>query len=188
MKTNIAEKEGLVEDLSSRLKDATAVYLVDYLGLNVEEVTTLRRQLRTEQVYYRVIKNTLLKRALAQSGIQGLDEFLHGPTAVAVGARDEIKPASVILDFAKKRKKDLPKFKSGYVDGHVVTTQEIAEIAKLPGRKELLSMLASALTAPVAKLAQTLNQLAAGIACVLQAVKDKKEKEQEKEQKKEEKS
>jgi large subunit ribosomal protein L10 len=176
-KATVEEKQKLVEEIESKLAKSSALYLVDYLGLTVEEVTDLRQRFRAENVYFKVLKNTLVKRALAKRSMKAMDEYLLGPTAVVISLGDEIAPAKIIIDFAKKQKKNLPKLKAGVLGGQVFNNKEIEQISKLPGRKGLLSMLASVLNAPVTKLAGTLQALVTQIAYAVNAVKEKKEKE-----------
>jgi large subunit ribosomal protein L10 len=176
MKNSVAEKEKAIEGISRQFQEASAIYLVDYLGLTVEEVNALRKQLREEAVYYKVLKNTYMSRAAEKSGLKEINPYLVGPTAVAASTADEVAPARIISEFAKKNRKQLPKFKAGIVDGKIVTDKEIEQIAKLPKKHVLLSMLASGLNAPIVKFAQTLKACISNIVYALDAVREKKEK------------
>ncbi len=171
------EKKQLVEEVEAKLAKSSALYLVDYLGLTVEEITELRQMFRAEKVYFKVLKNTLVKRALSKRSMAPMDEYLTGPTAVVISLGDDIAPAKIIIDFAKKQKNNLPKLKAGVLGGKVYNNKEVEQISKLPNKKELLGMLASALNAPITKLAGTLQALVTQVAYAVNAVKEKKERE-----------
>lgn len=150
------------------------VYLMDFTGLNVAELTELRRKLRDADVSLRVVKNTLAKRALQQLGIESFKGFFVGPIGV-VYSSDSVTPAKVLLDFLKTH--DKMKIKAGYVDGKVVNNMEIEAISKLPTKLELQARVASALNAPIVKLARTLNALPVKLALTVKALGDKKAEE-----------
>lgn len=144
-------KLDIVKDLTKRLSGAKAIVLVDYKGINIEQVNELRNRFRGGQVDYFVQKNTLLKIALNDLGITELDNHLLGPTAVAVCSLDEVTPARVLTKFIKEimEDADLPKFKVGYVAGHVFSAKELNELAKLPSREELLAKVLGTMAAPI---------------------------------------
>ena len=168
----------MLKGIAKKIEKASAVYLVDYLGLTVEEVNDLRARLRTEKITYKVMKNTLVARAFqARPNVKGLDKYLSGPTAVAISASDEIAPARIITEFSKKQKNNLPRFKAVVLGDILFDDKQIEKLSKLPGRRELLSMLASALNAPLVKFAGTLQALVTQVAYAVNAVKEKKEKE-----------
>lgn len=151
----IAQKEKEVKELAEKMKDASLVLLVDYRGINVADVTNLRKSVREIGAEYSVIKNNITRRALAECGIDSLDEVLAGPTAVIV-AQDEYLPAlKAIYKFAKEN--DFYKIKGGVLDGKVVTVEELTVLAQLPSREELIAKLAGCLLANVSKLAATLD-------------------------------
>ncbi|MFH0921730.1 MAG: 50S ribosomal protein L10 [Fibrobacterota bacterium] len=178
-KSVLEEKEKNVLAVAKKIERASAVYLVDYLGLTVEEVNELRARLRSEKIVYKVMKNTLVARAFkARPGVTGLEKYLPGPTAVAISAADEIAPARIISEFSKKQKNNLPRFKAVVLGDTVFDEKQIAQLSKLPGKRELLSMLASALNAPLVKFAGTLQALVTQVAYAVNAVKEKKENEQ----------
>lgn len=146
-----AYKEDLVYELKTRLKDAKAIILVDYKGINIEEVNALRNRLRNAGVDYFVQKNTLIKIALHDLGINDLDEYLVGPTAVAVCKNDEVAPAREISKFVKEvmEEKGFPSFKIGLVNGGILTAAQVTALAKLPSREELLSRLIGSMNSPL---------------------------------------
>jgi len=178
MKYKVADKEKAVNAMCEQAKKSNAVYLINALGLTVEESTELRRRLREADVYMKVQKNTLLSRAFANAGITGLDDYLVGPTAVVVAGADEVAPARIITEFAKKQVKKLPAFKSAVVEGKVISESQIVVLSTLPNKKQLLGMLASALNQPTTKLAAVMQALTTQIAYAVQAVKEHKEKQE----------
>jgi large subunit ribosomal protein L10 len=152
------EKEQLVAEIADRLSRSKATIITDYRGLNVAEVTELRKQLREAGVEYRVLKNTLTRRAAAQAQVSGIEEYLTGPSAIAFGFEDPVAPAKVLFDFAKKHKS--LELKGGVVEGRVVSAKEVEALANLPSREGLLSMLLSVLQAPVRNFAYAVKQVA----------------------------
>lgn len=153
----IKQKEEEVKALASEIKEAKLVLLTDYRGINVTDVTNLRSTLRKANSDYKVIKNNITRRALAECGLEGLDEALLGPTAVIIGKEDYLEPAKAIYEFTKKN--DFYKIKGGIIEGKVMTAEEIITLAKLPSRETLLSMLAGALLGNISKLAVALEQV-----------------------------
>ena len=153
----IEQKEADVNALAEKMKDAKLVLLTDYRGINVEDVTSLRNELRNVNAEYKVIKNNITKRALAECGITGLDEVLEGPTAVIMTNEDYLEPTKAIYKFSKDN--DFYKIKGGVVEGKVLTAEEIITLAKLPSRQDLLSMLAGSLLANISKFAVALDQV-----------------------------
>lgn len=148
-----AYKLDIVKDLKERLQDAKAIVLVDYKGINIEEVNQLRNRFRSEQVDYLVQKNTLVKIALNDMGITDLDEYLVGPTALAICKSDEIAPARVLVKFVKDIMEDkgFPKFKAGFVAGNLLDGKQMLALAKLPSREELLAKFMGSAQAPLSR-------------------------------------
>ena len=153
------QKKEEVSKLASEMKEAKLILLVDYRGINVEDVTNLRTTIRNTNSSYRVIKNNITKRALAEAGLEGLDDVLEGPTAVIMSSEDYLEPTKAIYKFSKEN--EYYKIKGGVVEGKVMTTQEIITLAKLPSKETLLSMLAGALLGNISKLAVVLDQVRA---------------------------
>ena len=153
----INQKKEEVSKLAEKMKEAKIILLTDYRGINVADVTELRAELRKSNSEYKVIKNNITKRALAEAGIEGLDELLEGPTAVIMNSEDYLDAAKAIYNFIKDN--EFYKIKGGVIDGKVMTTEEIITLAKLPSRETLLSMLAGALLGNISKLAVALDQV-----------------------------
>ena len=153
----LKQKEEEVKVLAEKLKDAKLVLLTDYRGITVDSVTGLRADLRKANTEYRVIKNNITRRALAEVGIEGLDNLLEGPTAVVMNNDDYLETAKAIYNYSKAN--DFYKIKGGVIEGKVMTAEEIITLAKLPSREPLLSMLAGALLANIQKFAVALDQV-----------------------------
>jgi large subunit ribosomal protein L10 len=154
----IQAKQEAVDVVAAKLRESVSTVVADYRGLNVAQVTELRKQLREAGVEFQVLKNTLLRRATAAAELTDLDEVLTGPTAVAFGTNDAVAPAKILNDFAKKN--DALKLKGGVVEGRVIGESEIKALAELPSREGLLSMLLSVLQAPVRNFALAVKAVA----------------------------
>lgn len=150
-------KKEIVAELVEKIKKAQSVVFVDYQGIKVNEETSLRKQMRESGAEYLVTKNRLFKIALKESGIQdNFDEVLEGTTAFAFGYEDPVAPAKAVFDLSKakaKAKQDVFKIKGGFLTGKKVSALEVEELAKLPSREQLLSMLLNSMLGPVRKLA-----------------------------------
>lgn len=153
-------KKAQVAEIAEILKAAQTGVLVDYRGLNVEEDTDLRNKLREAGCKYFVVKNTLLKLATEQAGLEGLDEALHGPTALAVSNDDAVAPAKVLAEFAKNNEK--LELKSGFMDGAVMSLDEVKTLAATPNMETLIAKMMGSLNAPVSNLVRLLNTIAEG--------------------------
>ena len=151
-------KAPIIDEIKGYVEKASAVVLVDYRGLTVEEDTALRKQLREAGVVYKVYKNTYLKRAFDGSVYAELNQHLEGPTAVAIGVEDAAAPARIIAEFAKKAPK--LEFKAGVVEGVYYDVKGIEKIALIPSRETLISKLLGSLQSPVANMARVLKQIA----------------------------
>ena len=151
------QKKEEVSKLAAEMKEAKIILLTDYRGINVTDVTNLRTDLRNVNAKYTVIKNNITRRALAEVGIEGLDDKLVGPTAVIMSNEDYLEPAKAIYNFTKNN--DYYKIKGGVIEGKVMTAEEIITLAKLPSRETLLSMLAGALLGNISKVAVALDQV-----------------------------
>ena len=151
------QKKEEVSKLAERIKNAKVVLLTDYRGINVSDVTSLRAKLRTSNVEYNVIKNNIIRRALEESKVEGLEDVLVGPTAVIIGNEDYLEACKTIYEYAKDN--DFYKIKGGIIDGKVVSVEEITTLAKLPSRETLIGMLAGALLGNVSKLAVSIDQV-----------------------------
>ena len=152
----LQEKQAFVDQLTEKLNGATTGVIVSYSGITVADDTTLRRQLREAGVEYVVVKNTLLKRAAEAAGLVGLDDALHGSTALAI-CDDYTAAAKVLSKYAEGSK--TCKIKAGFMDGEVIGADKVEELAKLPSKEGLLSMLLSVLNGPIRGLAVGLNAI-----------------------------
>ena len=152
----LQEKQAFVDQLTEKLNGATTGVIVSYSGITVAEDTTLRRQLREAGVEYVVVKNTLLKRAAEAANLNGLDDALHGSTALAI-CDDYTAAAKVLSKYAEGSKTF--KIKAGFMDGEVIGADKVEELAKLPSKEGLLSMLLSVLNGPIRSLACGLNAI-----------------------------
>ena len=151
------QKKEEVSKLAEQFKQAKLILLTDYRGINVQDVTSLRTDLRNAKAEYKVIKNNITKRALEECGISGLEGKLVGPTAVIISDNDYLEPAKAIYNYSKAN--DFYKIKGGVIEGKVMTAEEIITLAKLPSRETLLSMLAGALLGNISKVAVALDQV-----------------------------
>ncbi len=165
------EKEQLVDDLSAKMKGATALYYTDFTGLNVKRMTELRRRLRKAGVEYVVIKNTLALRATNQSGLPSGE--LRGPTGVVIGA-DPVAAAKVLSDFARENEQK-PELKGGLLDGRPIDTAQVKQLASLPSREQMLAELGAGLQSPMAAFVGALNGLLYMFAGALESLRQQRE-------------
>ncbi len=164
------EKEALVSELETKIKGAKALYYTDFTGLNVKQVTDLRRRFRKNGVEYVVIKNSLALRAVNQSGLTGTK--LKGPNGIVIG-KDPVAAAKVLTDFAKEFEK--PAVKGGLLDGKAIDKAQIAKLATMPSREQLLANLGAALQSPLAGFAGALNGVLSTFAGALEALRAQRE-------------
>ncbi|MEG2582992.1 MAG: 50S ribosomal protein L10 [Oscillospiraceae bacterium] len=148
-------KKLIVNQVADRLKAAQAGVLADYRGLTVSQDTELRAKLREAGVDYAVIKNSLIRFAAEQVGIENLEPILHGPTALATSNDDVISAAKVLVDFSKENKE--LEIKAGFVDGKVITADEVKVYASIPSKEVLISKMLGSLQSPISALARTLQ-------------------------------
>ena len=154
----VAEKQPIVEEISEAIKDAASVVVVDYRGLTVTEDTALRKQLREAGINYKVYKNTMMVRAFEGTDCAQLNDYLEGPSAIAISKTDATAPAREIAKFAKTAPK--LEIKGGIVEGTAYDAAGISNIATIPSREELLSKLLGSLQSPITNFARVMNQLA----------------------------
>lgn len=151
MSKAIETKKVQVEEITEKFKAAASVVVVDYRGLTVGQVTELRKQLREAGVEFKVYKNTLSRRAAEAAGLEGINESLTGPNAIAFSNEDVVAPAKIINEFAKKN--EALEIKAGIIEGTIASVEDVKALAELPSREGLLSMLLSVLQAPVRNFA-----------------------------------
>ena len=161
-----------VEELKEMIKDSKSVILSDFTGLNVADISELRRHCRENGIQFRVIKNTLAKRSFEELGIEGMDALLEGPTAFAVSEVDEVAAAHVLKKFADDY--ELPRFKGGYVAGRILDEKETIRLASLPSREVLHAQVVGTFQAPLRGLVGVLNASLRDLVGVLDAIKEKK--------------
>lgn len=159
MSSNIEAKKQTVSEIVEKLKKAQSMVIVSYKGITVAEVTELRNQFRAAGVEYVVLKNTLVRRALQELNIAGLDEHLEGPSAFAFGMNDPVSPAKIVYNFIAKTKDNRLSVKAGLMGEEVLTDKQVKALSELPSREVLLSRLVGSLQAPVAKLVYFLEAL-----------------------------
>lgn len=152
-------KKAQVAEVAEALGNAATGVLVDYRGLTVEEDTKLRNDLRAAGVKYFVVKNTLLRLAANQVGLEELDSMLHGPTALAV-SEDPVAPAKILFDYAKEN--DKVEIKTGFMDGKVMSMDELTTLAKTPSKETLIAKIMGSLNAPASNLVRLLNTIVEG--------------------------
>ncbi len=167
-----AEKATAVADIAEQFKAATATLITEYRGLSVANLAELRRSLG-EAATYAVAKNTLIKRAASEAGIEGLDELFVGPTAIAFVSGEPVDAAKAIKTFAKDHKALV--IKGGYMDGRALTVAEVERIADLESREVLLAKLAGAMKGNLTQAAGLFNAPASQVARLAAALQEKKE-------------
>ena len=168
------QKEAILKDTQTRIADVSGLYLADFTGMTVHSLSLLRKRCREQGVQFRVIKNTLLKRAFNARGIQSLDEHLVGPTGLVFSPVNAMAPAKILSDFAKEFER--PRVKAAVVDGRLYDTKAIAVLAKLPSREVLLSQLIGTFVAPMSSFLGAINALLATPANMADALAQEKAK------------
>ena len=148
-------------------------YLADFTGLDVPDVTRLRKRLRDENITYRVIKNRLALIAVKNAGIQGLEEVLQGPTGLASSETDPIAPVRLLHEFAEESN-GLPKVKGGFADGRVFREDQLETLAKLPPREVLLGQVVSSVQSPLSGLVFCLGGMLQNLVLILNEIAKKK--------------
>lgn len=168
------EKVTAVEEIAEQFKSSTATVVTEYRGLSVGKLTQLRRALGAEATYS-VAKNTLVKRAAAEAGVEGLDDLFVGPTAITFISGEPVTAAKVLKTFAKENKALI--IKGGYMDGAPLSVTEVEKIADLESREVLLAKLAGAMKGNMAKAAGLFNAPASQVARLAAALVEKKQAE-----------
>ncbi len=169
---NKEEKKQQVALWEEKIANTKAAILTDFRGLDVSQMNELRNKLREKEVSYQVVKNTLLRKALGKLGQEELHKFLSGPTGVAYSDSDSIEPAKILKSFTKEHKKLT--VKGGLVEGKVLNVEEIAVLADLPGKQQLIAMLLACFQFPLVGLMAVLQGNIRELLCVLTAIKEKK--------------
>lgn len=175
MSANLELKKKVVEGVSEKIKNSKSVVFVNYKGLTVSEDTELRNEFRKVNVEYKVLKNTLVRKAFNEMGVTSFDEDLNGPTAVAFGS-DETGAAKVIVDAVKKYGDKLS-VKSAYVDGGYVDVNGVKALAAMPSKEQLIAKMLGSMQSPVSKFAGFLSATLRSVVLALNAVAEKKANE-----------
>ena len=151
-------KVAIVDEIKDLIDKSQSVVFVDYRGLTVSEVTELRNKMREAGVVYKVLKNTYVKRAADALGIEGVEAYLEGPTAVAFGVEDAVSPAKILADFIKATKKT--ELKGGILEGKAIDVDTVKSLSEIPSRDELLAKMLCSLNAPITNFVRVLDALA----------------------------
>jgi large subunit ribosomal protein L10 len=169
-----ADKVAAVAEITAEFRDASAMVITEYRGLSMKQLSQLRRSLGSD-VNYTVAKNTLVKRAAAEAGVEGLDDLLVGPTAIAFVSGEPVDAAKALRDFQRDNRQLV--VKGGYMEGRALSAAEIDQLADLESREVLLARLAGAMKGNLAKAAALFNAPASQIARLAQALQDKRAQE-----------
>lgn len=172
MSLNLEQKKTVVDQLSAVLAKSQVAALAEYRGLTVAQMTALRRKARDSQIYVRVVKNNLARRAVQGSEFECLSDKFVGPLALAAGA-DAVALAKVLSGFAKEN--EYLRVTAAAIGGQLVSSSELNTLATLPGREQLLAMLAGTMQAPIRTFVQLLNEIPGKFVRTLAAVRDSKE-------------
>lgn len=167
------EKQVLVEELVEQLAKAKGAVLTDYKGINVNKLTDLRVQLRKEGVEFKVVKNTLAKRAANELGIEELNSHLEGPTAIAFSLEDPVAPAKAVASFIKANK--ILDIKAGLVEGKVISMAGVQALADLPPREVLIAQVVGAVAAPLSGFVNVLQGPIRKLTYALEAIRQQQE-------------
>jgi len=169
---SLERKQEVVAEVGAELARAQTIVIAEYRSLTVADMTDLRRKARTAGVYLRVVKNTLARRAVAETPFKGLAEQMTGPLAYGISA-DPVAAARVLHDYA--RTNDKLKIRGGGMANQVMSAQEVGRLASMPSREQLLAQLMGTMRAPVAKFVQTLNEVPGKFVRTLAAVRASRE-------------
>lgn len=168
-----AEKAQKVDQLSDALSKATSVFMTDFTGLSVEDITRLRREMRKAGVKYIVVKNTLARISAEKAGISQMVPYLTGPTGLALSFDDPASPVRIIFDFRKDKEK--PAIKAAVIEGELLNQQAAEQIRNIPPRQILLGQVVSAMAAPLSGFIGGLSSIMSKLVYTINAIKEKKE-------------
>ncbi len=168
----IAEKRKIVDDLKQKIARANLVLISEYLKFTVKEFTDLRRKLRAEESEIKVIKNTLIEKAVVESGFPQVAEHLTGSTAIILGYKDAVSPLKILVKFIKESDKGAVKV--GVIEKNVFVQKELNELAKLPAKEVLIARVVGGFQAPLSGLVRVLQGPIQKLVYVLDAIKGKK--------------
>jgi len=171
---NLEQKQAVVAEVSAQVAQAQAIVLAEYRSLPVGDMTELRKKARESGVYFRVLKNTLARRAVAETPFKGLADQMVGPLAYGISS-DPVAAAKLLHEFSKGNERLV--IKGGAMPNVLMSANEVAVLAKMPSRQELLSTLLGTMQAPIAKFVRTLNEVPTKFVRGVAAVRDQKEKQ-----------
>ncbi len=163
------EKAEVVDKLKQKLQQSKSLFITDFTGLNVAEINGLRRDFKRNGAEYLVVKNTLLRLAVKEMGLDPLLNYLEGPTGVAFGYDDPVTPARILYDFSKKT--DKPKTKAFWIEESLFEGEKLGSLAKLPSRQGLLSQIVFAVNSPLTNLVGTLDGILRNFIGTLESIK-----------------
>ena len=174
MSLNLEQKQAVVAEVSAQVAQAQTIVLAEYRSLPVGDMTELRRKARESGVYFRVLKNTLARRAVAQTPFKGLADQMVGPLAYGISS-DPVAAAKVLHEFSRGNERLV--IKGGAMPNVVMSAKDVAALARMPSRQELLATLLGTMQAPIAKFVRTLNEVPTKFVRGVAAVRDQKEKQ-----------
>lgn len=170
--STLNQKREVINDISTKMKEAKAMVFADYRGLTVEQDTELRSALRKAGVQYRVVKNTLTRFAAKENGLDDLSEYLNGPTSMAYSDTDPVAPAKILNEYAKKF--DKLEIKVGVLEGKIIDINGVKALAELPPREVLIAKVLGGFNAPISGFVNVLNANIRGLVVALNAIAEQK--------------
>jgi large subunit ribosomal protein L10 len=171
---NLEQKQAVVAEVSAQVANAQTIVIAEYRSLPVGDMTVLRKKARESGVYFRVLKNTLVRRAVADTPFKALTDQMVGPLAYGISS-DPVAAAKVLHEFSQGNERLV--IKGGAMPNVLMNAKEVAALAKMPSRQELLATLLGTMQAPVAKFVRTLNEVPGKFVRTMAAVRDQKEKQ-----------
>jgi len=169
------EKIAVVAELREKLSGAKSIVFTNYRGLTVAQDTKFRRKMREAGIEYRVAKNTMTRIAAKELGLNDLNPYLEGPTAIAISNIDPVAPAKLITDFIRENRLQAIEIKAGIVEGKVIDANAVKVLANLPSREALIAQILGTMQAPVSGLVRALSGTIGKLAYVLEAIRKQKE-------------
>jgi large subunit ribosomal protein L10 len=166
------EKEKTVKELTEKLSEIKSLFLTDFRGLNVEEMSKLRRELRKGGAEYKITKNTMIRMAAQQTGLEAIVDYLKGPTGMVLSYQDPVAPAKVLYEINQKTEK--PKIKIIWMEGRIIDGKHLKKLATLPPREVILTQMIFSLNAPLSNFVGTLQGILRNCVGVIEAIKDAK--------------
>ncbi len=177
MRAIIEKKKKVVAELKEKIESANVVVLADFRGITVKDITGLRKQLYKAESEFRVVKNTLLKRAVEEAGLNDLGSQLEGPTAMLLGYKDPVEPIKALVEFTQEIEKG--EIKSGALGKNIITIEDLLAMSKLPPKEVLLAKVVGGIQAPLYGFVNVLQGVLRKFVYALNAVKEQKEKGKE---------